>query len=151
MCFSFWDNSEKPHEPKYEQWGGHTWVYSCSDSSMSLRWARADRTDLTQRFEPTLMVTLTDAMTRWVHSSVQLFVVSPPSCNTAWFKSVFPGMSKQEEHTTKGSYSTLQRKISYIRLDRNSGDSNLQDSKISVILILIHFFLRNYHFLSLKS
>lgn len=60
-------------------------------------------------------------------------------------------MSKQEEHTTKGSYSTLQRKISYIRLDHNSGDSNLQDSKISVILILMHFFLRNYNFLSLKS
>lgn len=60
-------------------------------------------------------------------------------------------MSKQEEQTTKGSYSTLQMKISDLRLDRDSGDSNLQDSKISVILTLMQFFLRNYHFLSLES
>ena len=57
--------------------------------------------------EPTLMVTLTDTMARWVHSSVQLFTVSPPSCNMAWLKAVFPETSKQEEHATKGSYSTL--------------------------------------------
>lgn len=54
-----------------------------------------------------LMITVADSMTRWVHSSVQLFTVSKSSnCNIAWFKEIFLETSKQEEHATKGSYFT---------------------------------------------
>lgn len=55
----------------------------------------------------TLTVTLTDVMTRWVHSRDQLFTSSPPKATRDWDSSVLPLLSRQDEHTTGCRCSTL--------------------------------------------
>lgn len=55
----------------------------------------------------TLTVTLTEVITRWVHSGDQLFTSSPPKTAKDWDSTAFPLVSRQDEHTTGFRCSTL--------------------------------------------
>lgn len=75
----------------------------------------------------TLMVTLTEDITRWVQSWDQLLTIFPPKASTAWESDAWPSLSKHDEHTTGCRWTTLTQ--------RGHGDWDTTNHNQNVLLI----------------